>query len=180
MRPPAGRDYNAWQATNQDFLAERVAITWTSTAFLRYLEENARFPVVAAPLPRDVKASVPTGGTFFVVMKDAPAGEKEAAWSFLRFMCEPAQTIEWSTRTGYLPVTDPAVAELRARGWYAKHPNDEVALRQLADAAPWPWAPNLFRVQRDVVEPRLESAVLQNRDAGIVMNEARVAAAKEI
>jgi sn-glycerol 3-phosphate transport system substrate-binding protein len=180
MRPPAGRDYNAWQATNQDFLAERVAITWTSTAFLRYLEDNARFPVIAAPLPRDVKASVPTGGTFFVVLKDAPREEKEAAWSFLRFMCEPAQTIEWSTRTGYMPVTEPAVEELRASGWYEKHPNDEVALRQLADATPWPWSPNLFRVQRDVVEPRLESAVLQNLDAGTVMNEARVAAAKEI
>ncbi len=180
MRPPAGRDYNAWQATNQDFLAERVAITWTSTAFLRYLEDNARFPVIAAPLPRDVKASVPTGGTFFVVMKDAPREEKEAAWSFLRFMCEPAQTIEWSTRTGYMPVTEPAVTELRGRGWYEQHPNDEVALRQLADATPWPWSPNLFRVQRDVVEPRLESAVLQNLDAATVMSEARVAAAKEI
>jgi sn-glycerol 3-phosphate transport system substrate-binding protein len=176
MRPPPGRDYNAWQATNQDFLAERVALTWTSTAFLRYLEDNARFPVIAAPLPRDVRASVPTGGTFFVVLRGAPPAEKEAAWAFLRFMCEPAQTLDWATRTGYLPVTDPAVQQLFDQGYYAKHPNDRVAYRQLQDAYAWPWAPNLFRIQRDVVEPRLEDAVLTRRDAHAVLEDARAAA----
>ena len=178
MRPPPGRDYNAWQATNQDFLSERAAMTWTSTAFLRYLEDNARFPVVAAPLPRDVRASVPTGGTFFVVLRGAPPEEKQAAWSFLRFMCEPEQTIDWATRTGYLPVTEPAVSRLKASGYYAKHPNDWVANAQLADAAPWPWSETLFRVQRDIVVPRLEEAVLANRDPREVLAEARAAAAK--
>ena len=176
MRPPPGRDYNAWQATNQDFLAGRAAITWTSTAFLRYLEENARFPVIAAPLPKDVRASVPTGGTFFVVLRAAPREEKEAAWAFLRWMCEADQTIDWATRTGYLPVTEPAIARLEANGYYASHPNDHVAVRQLADADPWPWAPTLFRIQRDVIEPRLEEAVLTNRDARAVLADARAEA----
>jgi len=36
MRAPPGRDYNAWQAANQNFLAGRAAMTWTSTAYLRY------------------------------------------------------------------------------------------------------------------------------------------------
>lgn len=174
MRPPPGRDYNAWQVTNQDFLAERAAITWTSTAFLRYLEENARFPIIAAPLPRDKRLSVPTGGTFFVVMKDAPEEEKEAAWAFLEWMCQAEQTIDWSTRTGYLPVTEEAIARLD--GYYQKHPNDRVAYAQLASADPWPWAPTLFRIQRDVVEPRLEEAVLSNRDAKLTLAEARLAA----
>src|SRR6185503_7640783 len=127
MRPPPGRDYNAWQATNQDFLAERAAIIWNSTAFLRNLEESARFPIVCHPLPKDVRASVPTGGTFFIVLAGAPAEERRAARAFLRFMCEPDQTIEWATRTGYLPVTDAAIDRQRAEGFYAKHPNDEVS-----------------------------------------------------
>ena len=173
MRPPPGRDFNAWQATNEDFLAERVAITWTSTAFLRYLEENARFPVIAAPLPRDVRRSVPTGGTFFVILRSAPQGQKEAAWEFLRWMSEPEQAIDWATRTGYLPITEGAVERLSQTGYYAAHPNDLVAYRQLADAEPWPWAPNLFRIERDVVEPRLEDAVLRNRDAAMLLDEAR-------
>src|SRR6185503_4126799 len=36
MKPPPGRDYNAWQTAHNDFLAERTAMIWTSTAFLRY------------------------------------------------------------------------------------------------------------------------------------------------
>src|SRR5206468_834107 len=92
MRPPPGRDYNAWQATNTDFLAGRAAMIWTSTAFLRYLEENARFEVGAAPLPRDVRAAVPTGGTFFVMPRGAaPSAERaqEAGWAFLKWMMQP-------------------------------------------------------------------------------------------
>ncbi len=176
MRPPPGRDYNAWQATNQDFLAGRAAIVWTSTAFLRYLEENARFPVVAAPLPGDVKRSVPTGGTFFVVLRAAPSEEKQGAWEFLRWMCDADQTIDWATRTGYLPVSEPAIAKLDGNGWYAAHPNDRVAYAQLADADPWPWAPTLFRIQRDVIEPKLEEAILRNRDPHAVLDEARAEA----
>ena len=89
---------------------------WSSTAYVRYLEDNARFPVVAAPLPRDVRASVPTGGTMFVLLRSAPDEEKQAAWDFVRWMCDAEQTIAWSTRTGYMPVTRPAVERLdRAR-----------------------------------------------------------------
>lgn len=173
MRPPAGRDYQAWQSTSESFLRERVALIWTSTALLRYLEQNASFPVVAAPLPRQVRWSVPTGGTMFVLLRGAPEEEKLAAWEFLRWMCEPDQTIAWSTRTGYLPVTLPAVDRLTTAGWYTRHSNDRVAYAQLGHVDPWPWAPELFRIERDAVEPLLEDAVLTGRDAHETMQEAR-------
>jgi sn-glycerol 3-phosphate transport system substrate-binding protein len=83
-----------------------------------------------------------------------------------------------ATRTGYMPVTTAAVARLTDGGWYAQHPNDRVALDQLPAATPWPWAPDLFRVERDVVEPRLEEAVLTDRDAAEVLAEAREEAAR--
>jgi sn-glycerol 3-phosphate transport system substrate-binding protein len=173
MRPPPGRDYQAWQSSNESFLQGRIAIMWSSTAFVRYLENNARFPVLAAPLPRDVRASVPTGGTMFVVMRAAPDEEKQAAWEFIRWMCDAEQTIAWSTRTGYMPVTGSAVERLIERGWYGQHPNDRVAYDQLGAVEPWPWLPELFRIERDVVEPRLEEAVLTRRDAHALMDEAR-------
>jgi sn-glycerol 3-phosphate transport system substrate-binding protein len=178
MRPPPGRDYQAWQASNESFLQGRIAMMWSSTAYVRYLEDNARFPVLAAPLQRDVRAAVPTGGTMFVLMRSAPEAEKRGAWEFVRYMCEREQTIAWSTRTGYMPVTQPAVDALLERGWYARHPNDLVAYEQLGDIDPWPWAPELFRVERDVVEPRLEEAVIAGRDAHQVMAEAREEASR--
>lgn len=173
MKPPPGRDYNAWEQTNQDFLAGRVAMIWTSTAFLKYLEENAPFPVVAAKLPGAVARAVPTGGTHWIVPKSAPAGEKRAAWAFLRFMHESPQAIQWATKTGYMPVTRAAVSELERQGYYQKHPNDRVALDQLDVAMPWPWSRELFRVQREIVQPRLERAVLGGGDPRSVLEEGR-------
>ena len=176
MKPPPGRDYNAWEQCNQDFLAGRAAMIWSSTAFLKYLEAHAKFQVVAAPLPALIRRAVPTGGTFWIVLRGAPSAEKAAAVRFLRFMHEPTQVIEWSTRTGYIPVTRAAVRQLEQRGYYAAHPNDRVALEQLSVADPWPWSVDLFRIQREIVQPRLESAVIEGRDAGVVLDEARALA----
>jgi sn-glycerol 3-phosphate transport system substrate-binding protein len=176
MKPPPGRDYNAWQATNTDFLAGRAAMIWTSTAYLRYLENNAKFPVGAAPLPADVRRSVPTGGTMFVMPKAAPEEEHDAASAFLEWMMKPRQVNEWATRTGYMPVSKKGLAELEASGYYKEHPNDRVAVDQLEHAFSWPWAPSLFRIQREAVQPRLEEAVLAKMDARAALDEARRAA----
>jgi sn-glycerol 3-phosphate transport system substrate-binding protein len=172
MRPPPGRDYQAWQSQNESFLRGRVASMWSSTAYVRYLEDNASFPVVTARLPKDRRASVPTGGTMFVVPRAAPDEEKRAAWDFVRWMSAPEQAAAWAMRTGYMPVTRAAAARMEEGGYYARHPNDRVAYDQLADAAPWPWLPELFRIDREIVEPRLEQAVLSGRNAHEVMLEA--------
>ena len=178
MKPPPGRDYNAWEQTNQDFLAQRTAMIWTSTAFLRYLEDNAPFSVEAAPLPRYRRHAVPTGGTHWVMLRSAPREAKAAAWSFLSWMHRPAQVITWATETGYLPTTRGAVAELETTGFFSKHPNHRVALDQLEVALAWPWSTELFRIQREVVEPRLEQAVLQGHDASVLLKEARALASR--
>ena len=173
MKPPPGRDYNAWEQTNQDFLSGRTAMIWTSTAFLKYLEDNAPFEVVAAPLPAGRKRAVPTGGTHWVMLESAPEEDKQVAWEFLRFMHKPAQATHWATRTGYMPVTRGAVELLKQQGYYEKHPNDRVAVEQLSVALPWPWSTELFRVQREIVQPRLESAVLGGKSAREVIESAR-------
>ena len=180
MKRPPGRDYNAWEATNQDFLAGRTSIIWTSTAFLKYLEANASFPVVAAPLPKHRRSAVPTGGTHWVLLRSAPRPAKDAAWAFLRWVLEPRQVIEWATSTGYMPVTQTAVDELERSGYYRHHPNDRVAYDQLEVAQPWPWSPWLFRIQREVVQPRLERAVLSAGAAAAILDEARHLAAREV
>ncbi len=178
MKPPPGRDYNAWQAANGDYLAGRAAMIWTSTAFLRYLETNAKFDVIAAPLPSDVRASVPIGGTLFVMPKGSAEPVQRAASRFLAWMMDPEQANQWATRTGYMPVSRRGLEILRASGHYAAHPNDAVAVDQLRVATPWPWSPELFRVQREAVQPRLEEAILARRDAAEVLEDARRAAAE--
>ncbi len=180
MKPPPGRDYNAWEQTNQDFLAGRTAMIWTSTAFLRYLEDNAPFPVRAAPLPAHRRSAVPTGGTHWIIPRSAPPHAKDAAWAFLRFMHEPAQAVAWATRTGYLPVTTRATEQLERSGFYREHPNDRVALDQLTSVRAWPWTPGLFRIQREIVQPSLEGAVLGGQSAADVLARARTRATREL
>ena len=161
MRPPPGRDYQAWQSSNESFLQGRIAMMWSSTAYVRYLEDNARFPVArgAAAARTCARACRPAARCSSScarrpTRRSRPPGTSSAG-------CASAeQTIAWSTRTGYMPVTRPAVERLVERGWYQHHPNDRVAYDQLAAVDPWPWAPELFRIERDVVEPRLEEAVL--------------------
>ncbi len=176
MKQPPGRDYNAWEQLSQDFLAGRVAMIWTSTAFVRYLEETADFPVRAFALPRGERGAVPTGGTHFVLLKSAPREQKLAAWRFVRFLLEPESAAFWSSETGYLPVTVPARQRLEQSGFYARHPNYRVAVDQLAVAEPWPWSKGLFRIQREVVQPRLEQAVLERLDPARALADARRAA----
>lgn len=178
MKQPPGRDYNAWEQLSQDFLAGRVAMMWSSTAFVRYLEETADFPVRALALPHEARGSVPTGGTHFVLLKAAPRELKQAAFCFVRYLLEPEAAAFWSRETGYLPVTSAAVRLLESSGFYARHPNYRVALDQLAVAEPWPWSPSLFRVQREVVQPVLEAAVLEKLEPGRALGQARRLAAE--
>jgi sn-glycerol 3-phosphate transport system substrate-binding protein len=176
MKQPPGRDYNAWEQLSQDFLAGRVVMMWTSTAFVRYLEETADFPVQALPLPRGVRAAVPTGGTHFVLLKSAPSELKQAAWRFVLYLLGPESAAFWASETGYLPVTTAAARRLETSGFYAQHPNHRVALDQLSVAQPWPWSKGLFRIQREVVQPRLEAALLEHLDPVGVLAEARTLA----
>jgi len=173
MKQPPGRDYNAWEQLSQDFLAGRVSMIWSSTAFVRYLEETADFPVRALPLPHGQRGAVPTGGTHFVVLKSAARELKQAAWRFVRYLTGADAAAFWSRETGYLPVTTDAARALEAVGFYAQHPNYRVALDQLEVARPWPWSKGLFRVQRELVQPRLEAALLEQLDAARVLSDAR-------
>jgi sn-glycerol 3-phosphate transport system substrate-binding protein len=156
LRLPPGRDFAAWESAHADFLGERAAMLVTSTAFLSYLTDNAHFEIGAAPLPAGVVRAAPTGGTFFVIPKSAPAQEKRIAWAFVRWMTDPAQTSEWSRRTGYLPVRRSAVDSSAMQALYRERPNFRVALDQLDRPARFPWSPALLAIEREIVQPAIE------------------------
>ena len=75
-----------------------------------------------------------------------------------------------------MPVSNGGLAALTQAGYYDAHPNDRVAVDQLAVTEPWPWSTELFRIQREAVQPRLEEAVLARRDPAEALSEALRAA----
>jgi len=160
MKQPPGKDYSAWEVANTDFLNGRAAMIFTSTAFLNYMTENAKFKFGTAFLPGKVKQSVPTGGTYFVMLRDAPAPQKEAGWAFIKWMTDPAQTISLSKATGYMPIRTSAINSAEMQAFYKDNPNYKVALDQLRTAQKFPFSPALFEIQREVIQPNLEAPVL--------------------
>ena len=172
MRHPPGRDYNAWEVANTDFLNEKVAMIWTSTAFLAFFEENAKFEFGTAFLPGKVKKAVPTGGTFFVMMKESPEAEKKAGWRFLRWMSEPAQTAYWARNTGYMPVRKSALESEELRQFYKDNPDYRTAMDQLEYAVRFPFSPHLLEIQRKILQPNLEAPVVGRGTVDQVLTKA--------
>ncbi len=166
MKPPPGRDYNAWQVANTDFLAGRAAMIWTSTAFLRYLEDNARFPVVAAPLPRDARAAVPIGGTLFVMPKGSPEPVQQAAFRFLTWMMEPDQTNQWAHAHGLPPCLRDA-ASSAARSGLLPLASERSRSRSISSASRCRGRGrrSSSACSARPSQPRLEEAVLGRKDA---------------
>jgi len=149
---------------------------FTSTAFLNYITENAKFKVGTAFLPGKVKQAVPTGGTFFVIARDAPAAEKEAGWAFLKWLTDPPQTITLSKATGYMPIRLSAIASPEMQAFYKEHPNYKTAIDQLRTAQRFPFSPGLIEIQREVIQPNLEAAVLGIKTAAEIMAAAEAKA----
>ena len=176
MKRPPGKDYNAWTVTNTDFINGKVAMIYTSTAFLNHMTENAKFKLGTAFLPGKVKQAVPTGGTFFVIARDAPPAQKEAGWAFIKWMTEPAQTISLSKATGYMPIRTSAVNSPEMQAFYKQNPNYKTAIDQLRTAQRFPYTPALIEIQREVIQPNLEAAVLGIKTAAEVMQAAEAKA----
>ncbi len=176
MKRPPGKDYSAWEVANTDFVNQRAAMILTSTAFLAYITENAKFKVGTAFVPGKVKSAVPTGGTYFVVSRDAPASQKEAGWAFVKWMTEPAQTISLSKATGYMPIRVAAINSPEMQRFYRDHPNYKTAIDQLRHAQRFPFSSALFEIQREVIQPNLEAAVLGIKTAAEIMQAAEARA----
>jgi sn-glycerol 3-phosphate transport system substrate-binding protein len=172
MRHPPGRDYNAWEIANTDFLNEKVAMIWTSTAFLAFFQENAKFKFRTAFLPGNQKKAVPTGGTFFVMMKKVGDEKKRAGWEFLRWMSQPSQTAYWARNTGYMPVRKSALESEELRDFYKGNPDYRTAIDQLQHAVKFPFSPDLLEIQRKILQPNLEAPVVGRATVDEVMDKA--------
>jgi sn-glycerol 3-phosphate transport system substrate-binding protein len=112
---------------------------------------------------------VPTGGTFFVVARDAPAPQKEAGWAFIKWMTDPAQTISLSKATGYMPIRLSAINSPEMQAFYKENPNYKTAIDQLKTAQRFPFSAALIEIQREVIQPNLEAAVLGIKTAAEIM-----------
>ncbi len=114
-----------------------------STIASYYYDQEAdagKFSLQVAPLPKG-----PAGpgnvlqGTNIVMFSHATTAQKNAAWTFMKWLTAPAQTAYWAVHTGYLPVEQSAISLMGS--YYASHPYQKIAATSLAYARPLPAVP---------------------------------------
>jgi multiple sugar transport system substrate-binding protein len=94
---------------------------------------GGKFPLGVAAFP-----SGPAGqgnvleGTNNVIFAGASSVQRAAAWTFMKWLSEPAQTAYWASQTGYLPVTKAALPLMKS--YDASHPYQEIAAKSLTYA----------------------------------------------
>jgi multiple sugar transport system substrate-binding protein len=153
-----GKNYPGQQALG----AERAPFDLSTVASLPYnlASVGGKFTMKIAALPRG-----PAGpgnvmqGTNLVLFAQATPAQKLAAWEFMKFLIQPAQTAYWAEQTGYLPVTRAAFPLMKA--YLATHHYQEIAAESLAYARPTPAVSQGEEIM-GILAQALERAFLSN------------------
>jgi len=135
----------------------------SSAADLRRLA-NFDFGVAQLPYYDDVRGaphhSLIGGAGLWVLAGRKPAEYKGVA-RFLGFLARADVQAEWHQRTGYVPVTRAAYEHTRKQGFYAAHPGQEIALKQLLHNVPTRESRGIrlgeFARIREILEEELEA-----------------------
>ena len=121
----------AWATVPTDFLAGKTGMMWHTTGNLVRVSKEAKFPVGVAMLPGDARRGTPVGGGNIFIFKGASQAEKDAAWTFAKWLVSPERSAEFSARTGYVAVRKAAYDVPEMQKYTAGLPSALVARDQL-------------------------------------------------
>lgn len=121
-------------AAKNAFHDREAAMLIGSTSSLNSIESGAEFGVGTGKFPvLDERAGVLVGGASLWVGESLPTAVHEAAAEFLTWLTEPPQQKRWHRETGYFPVQERAIPQLREEGWFDQNPHYETAFDQLVE-----------------------------------------------
>jgi len=123
-------------AAKEAFDNEEAAILIGSTSSLGGIEASTDFPIGTGEFPvLDDRTGVLVGGASLWVGDDLPADVHESVGEFLTWLTEPEQQKRWHRETGYFPVHEDAIVQLRFEDWFEKNPHYETAFKQLLETS---------------------------------------------
>jgi len=131
VHPPGASSEAFWDQTSQDFIQQKVAMMYLSTGAMTFIRKNATFQWGAAFMPADKRYGAPTGGGSFYVFKKIPPDHTKAAWTFIRWMTEPATAARWTIGTGYVPIRKSELSLPAFRDYLQQAPQALTATEQL-------------------------------------------------
>jgi sn-glycerol 3-phosphate transport system substrate-binding protein len=118
------------------FASGECAMLTSSSAAYAQLRRRAGFDLAVAQLPYyddfdDAPQNTLVGGSALWALAGASAAHYRGVASFFAYLSRPQVQAEWHQRTGNLPLTTAAYELTRKQGFYASHPGQEIAVRQL-------------------------------------------------
>jgi sn-glycerol 3-phosphate transport system substrate-binding protein len=118
------------------FASGECAMLTSSSASYAGLRKRARFDLAVAQLPYyddfdEAPQNTLIGGSALWALAGKPAAQYRGVASFFAYLSRPQVQAEWHQRTGDVPLTTAAYELTRKQGFYRRHPEQEIAVRQL-------------------------------------------------
>ena len=172
-----------WDGTQAAFLAGNVAmLVFSSSDTTANTEGGAEngFDVKSSFMPYDQDIDYQgnlIGGATLWMINGLDDTAQDGALAFMNFFSNPENAAAWHQLTGYVPITNEAVALLDTEGWWAESPNSRVATDQLDAAPDTPAATGAlvgnFVAIRDVVTAAIEDILVNDVDVAERMASAQ-------
>jgi sn-glycerol 3-phosphate transport system substrate-binding protein len=161
----------AWPQTISDFSEGRTAMFSGSAGDMGQIEDaDPDFEWRATFIPKFEEYAVPTGGANATILAKDEA-KQEAAWKFIAWFTSTDQTIEWSQKTGYLPVKKAAVDDPEMARYFEENPNHKVPVEQLEYARSAPESPDYPEVL-ETVQTAMDDILYNDKLVGPTLKEA--------
>lgn len=138
----------------QMFLDGQIAMVQHSSAVIKTYLENADFEVGVAFIPGDVDRISHIGGAGIVMMDQAKANEKEAAWKFIEHMTSAEHNIRWAELVGYLPTRKSAFTSEEGEQYFQNQPQYAAVFDNFDNVRPrlqHPAYPEFSNVYKEVI-----------------------------
>lgn len=152
------KDWNRAQG-EQAFIAGNVGFYFSSTSWLKGVEDKARFDMRTAFYPESSTGQrrLPSGGNAAVIITDDPKKAK-AAYEYAMFAAGPIGTEIMVKGSGYMPMHEEGTARLAK--FYAENPNFKTSVEQVPFIFTWYAFPgqNTLKII-DVIKDNLQSIV---------------------
>ena len=116
-------------------------------------------------------ASLFSASMFLNPMALSTATSRSMASTVPRMLPRPPKMLVPPSTTAVIAISSPAM-----QAFYRDNPNYKVALDQLKYAQRFPFSPALFEIQREVIQPNLEAAVLGIKTSAEIMQAAEAKA----
>lgn len=179
---PQGYD---WQ---NDFANGKVAVTFQSSTGVPFIRdimtdkgkkpEGFKWSLLLPPQADPAKPKTVMFGANITVFKST-ALKQAAAWEFIKWFTEPAQTVKWSIASSYMPIRKSAADTADLKALWAKNPQAKNAFDLIGYSYPEPNVPG-WQDTRNYIADAMTAVVSGKSAPKAALDEAAAKANKII